>query len=181
MTRTGLRITAEEYLALPEEKPYREYVYGEVVAKAMPNEDHGALQIELGIRLSPLRAEPGGRLASEPRVRFDTERGEEFRLPDVAYWRPEKPRRDGDVMLPPTLAIEIRSPDDTMAEQREKCRYFRQYGVDVCWLFDPTTRTVEVFEGDVDGVLRGTNDILTSALLPGIRLRVGDVFSVLDD
>ena len=181
MTPTGLRISVQEYLALPEEKPYREYVYGEVVAKAMPNEDHIGLAGELIVRLAPLRDVPGGLLGPEPRVRFDTERGPEYRLPDVAYWRAGKPRRDGKELLPPTLAIELRSPEETMAEQRAKCRYYRRYGVDIAWLFDPATRTAEVFEGGRDGERLGTEGVLSSPLLPGLQLAVAGLFAVLDE
>lgn len=177
----GLRMTVEQYLALPEEKPYREYVYGEVVRKARPNEDHVILAGEIIVRLGPLRLDIGGVLGPEPRIRFDTERRPEFCLPDVGYWRPEKPRRDGPHLLPPTLAVEVRSPGEPMDEQREKCRHYRRYGVDVCWLIDPEARTVEVFEGNRDGETLAEDAALESSLLPGFRLKLPDVFAALDD
>ena len=180
MTPTGLRIPVQDYLALPEEKPYREYIDGEVVAKAMPNEEHVVLAGELILRLAPLRVELGGMLGPEPRVRFATPRGPEYRLPDVACWRPETPRREGADLLPPTLAVEIRSPDETMDDQRLKCRYYRAYGVAVAWLVDPATRSVEIFEGERDGVRLGPGETLSSPLLPGIELPLTALFAVLD-
>ena len=181
MTSTGLRMTAEQYLALPEEKPYREYVYGEVIAKAMPDDDHGELAALLGRALLDWRDEElGGRAGQEIRCRFDTERGPEYRLPDVAYWRPDKPRKDGDDTLPPTLAVEIRSPDETMAEQRRKCLYYRRYGVDICWLIDPISRTVEVFEDDLEGEPLAPDGVLSSSRLPGLRIPVSRLFASLD-
>jgi Uma2 family endonuclease len=177
----GLRMTVEQYLALPEEKPYREYVCGEVVPKAMPNIDHAELVDAIAEGIRALRRELGGKSGPEVRVRFDTERGPEYRLPDYAYWRPERPVRDGKDQLPPTLAVEVRSPDEAMSDQREKCRYFRRYGVDVCWLIDPESRSVEVFEGARDGeVLTAAAGALGSPLLPGFRLKLADLFAVLD-
>ena len=39
----GRRMTEEEYLALPEEKPYLEYVDGVVLQKPVPDDLHGRL------------------------------------------------------------------------------------------------------------------------------------------
>lgn len=175
------QLTEAEYLALPEEPPYREYVYGEARAKAMPNIDHGELIQRVAEAIGPYRREHGGRLGPEVRSRFDTERGPEYRLPDYSYWAPGKPRGDQRMMLPPTLAVEVRSPDESMGEQREKCRYFRRHGVDVAWLIDPVSRTAEVFEDDADGEPVPAGGALVSRHLPGFSLAVDELFSVLDE
>lgn len=173
-------MTVEEYLSLPEEKPYREYVDGEVLSKAMPNEDHILLVDELGYAIHGYRRINGGASGPEPRVRFTTPAGIAYRLPDYAYWAPGQVRTEGADLLPPTLAVEVRSPDEPLEAQREKCRWMRRYGVDVCWLIDPGTRTVEVFEaGREDVVLRG-GSVLTSAHLPGFELHLADLFATLD-
>jgi Uma2 family endonuclease len=65
--------------------------------------------------------------------------------------------------------------DETMASQRAKCRWFRAHGVDVCWLIDPASRTVEVFEGNRDGVR--ADGVLESAFLPGLRIPLDELFS----
>ena len=180
MTSTGLQMTVEQYLALPEEKPYREYAYGEVTAKAMPDDDHITLAYWVGVPFVALLRDLGGRAGPEPRCRFDTERGPEYRLPDFAYWRPDKPRKEGNDVLPPTLAVEVRSPGERMSEQRDKCRYYRRYGVDVCWLIDPVSRTVEVFEGPLEGEPLPPGGSLRSPLLPGLEIPVRELFATLD-
>lgn len=93
-------------------------------------------------------------------------------MPVAACRAPGKPQGDDRRALPPTLAIEVRSPDETMDEQRAKCRLMRAGGVDVCWLFDPATRTVEAFEGDADGLPHDPATPPTSAHLPGFALDV---------
>ncbi len=173
------RMTVEAYLALPEEKPYIEYVDGEAVAKPMPNDDHGELASLLNYYLTAFRIANGGHVASEGRVHFATPGRDEFRLPDVAYWAPGRPFRGALAMLPPTLAVEVRSPGDTIAEQRAKCRFYRNQGVEVCWLVDPGTRTVEVFEDGREGVVVGAGGVLGSARLPGLGIDVDALFAVI--
>jgi Uma2 family endonuclease len=56
----------------------------------------------------------------------------------------------------------------------------RANGVDVCWLIDPETRSVEVFEGAKDGETLEADGTLASASLPGFTLPLRDLFAVLD-
>jgi Uma2 family endonuclease len=175
------QLTVEEYLALPEEPPYREYVNGEVTWKAMPNRAHMQLIFELSAAFVPYVKEHRGMAGPEGRARFDSPRGPEFRLPDFYYWATDKPKGTDTELLPPTLAVEVRSPDESLADQRDKCRYFRAYGVDVCWLIDPETRRVEVFEGGRDAEPLPHDAVLTSGYLPGFALPLAELFAVLDE
>ena len=81
--------------------------------------------------------------------------------------------------LPPTLAIEVVSPDDTLAQQRKKCRFYRDNGVEAAWLFDPDARTMEVFEGAIDGAFLRESDVFASTVLAGFELNLGELFDVL--
>src|SRR5690606_15408993 len=101
----GVRMTPEEYLALPEEKPYLEYVDGVVLQKPMPTEEHGELAFRVGHPIQLWLGTRPGRIGVEVRAKL----GElpNYRLPDVSYWKPGIPRGEG---APPTVAVEIRSP-----------------------------------------------------------------------
>ena len=56
----------------------------------------------------------------------------------------------------------------------------RANGVDVCWLIDPRSRTVEVFEDESDGVVfRGR--WLASVHVPGFALDLDELWALLDD
>ena len=168
-------MTEADYLALPEEKPYLEYVDGVVLQKPMPNLDHAQITGELVLELGLYKRAAGGYVGVESRIRF-TE-GSNYRLPDASYWAPgSRPENDSA----PTLAIEVRSPGQTLGELREKCRFFRRNGVAVAWLADPATRTVEVFEGDRDGESVDASSTLTSPSLPGFELDLAALFAVLD-
>ena len=166
-------MTPEEYLALPEEKPYLEYIDGMVVQKPMPTEEHAELARELSFHLTVWMKTHGGRAGVEARAKL----GElpNYRLPDLSYWKPSIPRGN---QSPPTLAVEIRSKDQTMAELRRKCEFLRATGVDACWLIDPVARTAELFEGKRNGV---ASDVLRAECLPGFELPLGELFAVLGD
>lgn len=166
-------MTPEEYLALPEEKPYLEYVDGMVLQKPMPNEDHSLLAMEVGFRLKLWTTSFGGRVGVEARTRLGVLPN--FRLPDVSYWSQGTARGDDTL---PNLAVEIRSPGQTMGELRQKCRFYRSMGVDACWLIDPVSCTAEAFEGERDAV---AVEVLAAGCLPGFVLPLATLFAVLDE
>jgi len=171
----GVRMTPEQFLALPEEKPYLEYVHGMVLQKPMPKLVHGQIAAEVTFALRLYQADHAGHAAVE--VRAAVGAVPNYRLPDVSFWAPD--RRFADDSLP-TLAVEVRSPSQTMAELREKCRFFRANGVDACWLIDPDARTAEIFEGEQDGVALAPDGTLTAIKLPGFGLSLEALFAVID-
>lgn len=169
----GVRMTPEEYLALPEEKPYLEYVDGVVLQKPMPNEDHGQLALEVGYHIRLWLRGRKGRAGVEARAKLGDLPN--YRLPDVSFWKADVPSGE---QAPPTVAVEIRSPDQTLAELRTKCEFLRRSGVETCWLIDPVNRSAEVFEGRRQ---TGTpTTVLKAESLPGFELPLADLFAILD-
>jgi Uma2 family endonuclease len=165
-------MSREAFLALPEEKPALEYWDGVVRQKTMADAAHRRLTGRIDIQFGAFCETHGGDFGPEGRVRV----GPRFLVPDTAYWLPGIP--SGDDTLP-TVVVEVRSPDETMRTQRAKCRFYREAGVPVAWLVDPVSRTIEVFEGDVDGLVRPAGDVITTPLMPGFALDVDRLFSVL--
>jgi Uma2 family endonuclease len=176
---TTQRMTVEEYFALPEEKPYVEYVNGEVCPKPMPDWMHAAIVTRLIEVLLRHASEFGGHPLVEGRTGFDDPRDVRFLLPDVQFHAAGRPWKQRP-MPPPTLAVEVRSPEQSMASLREKCRFYRAHGVDVCWLIDPEARIAEVFDAAREGVLLPADAALESEALPGFRFRLADLFATLD-
>ena len=166
-------MTPEQYLALPEEKPYLEYVDGMALQKPMPQEEHGELIFRLSLRLGAWMETHGGRAGAEVRAKL----GElpNYRLPDLSYWKPGIPRGEE---APPTLAVEVRSKDQAVAELRRKCEFLRSSGVEACWLIDPVSGSAEVFEGRAKSGRRV--ETLTAQCLPGFELALSDLFAILD-
>jgi Uma2 family endonuclease len=137
------RMTIDEFLALPEEKPYREFVRGEVIEKTMPGPDHSALVIETIGQL-------GDFLKANRIVRVDTElrhaeRGDEDRvyLPDVSVTLKSRfpaAQHRGAIEVHPDIAIEVLSPDDGATVVLDKVQFYLRSGVTIAWVIDPKPR-----------------------------------------
>jgi Uma2 family endonuclease len=167
------RMSEEAYLALPEEKPYLEYVDGLVRQKPMPNSSHRrVVQLICYVLETYIRGVGAGQAGPEQRSHLHAN----YRLPDVSYWAPGVFDDDDTV---PTLAVEVRSPDQTLADLRAKCRASLASGVCEAWLIDPRSQTLEVFDGSRSGESLAATALLTSANLPGFELKLAGLFAVI--
>lgn len=180
MTQVGQRLTLDEFRAIPEQKPYLEYWNGQIVQKMAPQRDHWELQTRVTELLLSYRKKARGRIGTEASVFFDNTDEPRELIPDVAYWAPGKPL-GGPVAEPPTLAVEIRSAGQSLNRLRSKCRYYVENGVEVAWLIDADSRTVDVFEADRDGEAVPAGFSLQSPHLPGLTIDTADLFAVLDE
>ncbi len=176
------KLSVDEYLALPEEKPYLEYIDGEAVPKMAPDWSHLRLAQQSAGHLWLYAGHHGGWAGPEGRLQFGERPGAQFRLPDVAYWAPARMPSNphGPITVFPTLAVEVRSPGQPLEEMRERCRFYRRHGIEAAWLVDPDARTVELFEAGREGELLAAGATLTSPHLPGFALGLTELFAVLD-
>lgn len=71
----------EEYLALPEEKPYLEYIRGEAVPKMAPDWLHFNLAKRILVALAAYESAHGGSSGVEGRVYFEDSRDPRYLLP----------------------------------------------------------------------------------------------------
>jgi Uma2 family endonuclease len=78
------KLSVEEYLALPEEKPYLEYICGEAVPKPMPDRLHLALVFHLSHLLWEYIQKAGGFCRAGGPSQID-DRSTCFLLPDLSY------------------------------------------------------------------------------------------------
>jgi Uma2 family endonuclease len=62
-----------------------------------------------------------------------------IRIPDVSVYYPNEPQERVPT-TPPFVAIEILSPDDRMADVRNKLAEYRAWGVTHVWLVDPHSK-----------------------------------------
>lgn len=169
----GQRMSEAEYLALPDEKPYLEYVDGVVQQKPMPDRSHSRLVVELIYHIASYIRLHGGEAGTERRARLFPQG--DYRLSDVEYTQPGAPDDEEAVA---TLAIEVRSRGETMAAQRRKCESFLLAGVKECWLVDPVSRSVEILGAERRTLDEG--EVLRSHLMPGFELSLAALFKVLD-
>ena len=180
------RLTLDEFLAQPEEKPYREYIRGEVVEKPLGDNAHSALQTYLTILLGTFLARTGlGRVRTEWRCIFGPPGGERVYVPDLVFVSNERlPHGDARVhryvRTAPDLAIEVLSPDQPLARFTEKVQFYLLYGVRLVWVVDPASETVLVLAPGQEPRAMSVGETLDGGdVLPGFSMAVADLFAEL--
>jgi Uma2 family endonuclease len=183
MTATGISMTADELLALPDNGVRRELVAGELHEMPPAGGDHGYVAIEAAYRLRfYLETHPeigGGLFAAETGFRL-TRDPDTVRAPDVAYVREERlseARVRGFPELAPDLVVEVVSANDCAGEIQQKTDEWLRAGVLLVWVLYPTTRSAMAYQADGSVVLLHADDALHGEpVLPGFSCRVGDLF-----
>jgi Uma2 family endonuclease len=171
----GHRMSEAAYLALPLEKPWIEYIDGIVVQKYSGDWEQSLLIAEFGFLLGGFRDAHGGDAIIGLRSLDPVRRN--YLVSDVGYLLPGSPAGD-DVMV--DLAVEVRSPDETIAAQQRKCVGWIEAGVREAWLVEPRTRTVEVFEAGGERRTLGEHEALVSNGVAGLEIDLAALFKVLD-
>jgi Uma2 family endonuclease len=187
----GRLMTAEEFLALPEDGVERWLIDGRLREKrgepsmTIRNRTHSRLTARIAQLL-------GNWLDQQPAPRgeiFDGEAGCRLRRDpdsvvgiDVVYVSPELASRDaGDTTLidgVPTLAVEVLSPNDTVEEIHETVDSYLAAGVPLVWVVDPHFRTVTVHRpGQEPEPFNVQGELSGDPHLPGLRLRVASIFA----
>ena len=80
----------------------------------------------------------------------------------------------------PDLVVEVLSMGTARHDRTMKLSWFQRYGVRECWLVDPIGCEVEVVtltEASRSSRVSGEDQLVRSAVLPRLRLRVGDLFT----
>lgn len=149
MVLAPARVSLEHYLALPESgPPWLEYIRGEVVEKSVGNAFHFQVIANMCAALEAYRQRHGGKCGSEGRSRFEDSSDPRFMLPDVSFFRRGMRYRDGAMLFPPTVAIEVRSPGQSLNSQRERAAYFMAHGVEEAWVVNYDPKLVELHGAD---------------------------------
>jgi Uma2 family endonuclease len=109
------------------------------------------------------------------------------RIPDVSFIARSrlpggKPPTEPMPGLAPNLAIEVLSQSNTREEMERKLDDFFDAGVEIVWYVDPPTRSVRVFTSRTKStVLKGAQALSGGTVLPGFKVKVANIFSVLDE
>jgi Uma2 family endonuclease len=183
VTATGIRMTADDLLRLPDTGMRHELVEGELHEMHFAGGEHGFV---VGRVLGCLgdfldqHASPGGGLFI-PGTGFLLARNPDtVRAPDVAYVGPERlaqARVPGFPELAPDLVVEVVSPNDAASEIQRKVDEWLRAGTRLVWVLYPTTRSAMAYQTDGQARLLHADDTLTGdPVLPGFTCRVGDLF-----
>jgi Uma2 family endonuclease len=136
-------VSAEQYLRTSFEHD-AEFVEGRIVERPVPTWDHASMQGFLIRELWAIGRRLGLFAVPEQRVQVHPNR---YRVPDVCVVT-ERPEVRGIVTRPPSLCVEILSPEDTAVATLEKVREYLNFGVTWIWVIDPASRTGQVHGPD---------------------------------
>ncbi|MCW5888970.1 MAG: Uma2 family endonuclease [bacterium] len=183
----GLRMTADEYLALPPDGERYELVEGVVVMSPSPVLRHQAVSGEVFFQLQAyLRSNPIGFAFFEVDVRLGRGVGGRdlvFR-PDLIYVR-----RERFAVLPayvtgaPDVACEVVSPGYRRYDRETKRTEYERHGVLEYWLFDPEDATTQLWRLEDGRYIDVTppGDAYPSAAVPGFVLDLAPVRALLPE
>ncbi len=174
------RLSLAEFLTLPDEKPYREYISGEAVPKPMPTRDHARIAGWLGHLWYLLAQRAGLSMESGPEFRITFPQQERSFLPDLYVQLMDPLTREplGGRAFP-ELVVEVVSPDDRASRIADKVQVYLAADI-TTWVIDPENRTVTVFAPGADTIEYITGDEVPAApVAPGFSIAVDEIFSVL--
>jgi Uma2 family endonuclease len=180
-------MTAEEFLALPEDGKDRWLIRGQLRDKPMtyrnrtPSRIMARLTIILGNWLDRQPVPRGEILCGDAGVRLHRNPDSVVGI-DVAYVSADVAGRDAaDTTLidgPPVLAVEIPSPSDRIEEIDEKTDAYLGAGVAIIWVIDPHDRTVTIYRpGHRTETFNDDQELEGDPHLPGFRVKVADLFA----
>jgi Uma2 family endonuclease len=182
--RAGVKLTYDDFLLFPDDGKRHELIDGEHYVTASPNTKHQRVSGNLHWLIrSYLEGHPIGRIFYAP---FDVVFSHfDVVEPDLLYMsnaRAAEILTAQHVKGSPQLVIEIGSPSTRGRDETIKRRLYERSAVDEYWVVDPDVDLVRVYRRTGNRFARPTElsleagDVLTTPLLPGIQLRLAEIF-----
>ncbi len=179
MTTTSTKpFTLNKFPALPEIKPAREYIAGEVIQKPVTQGKHSLIRTQLITAISKPQV-----MLAFPELRCDF--AGHLIVPDISVFKQKNILHDeqGEIAnifnMAPDWMIEILSPDQSSTKVIKKILHCLQHGTEVGWLIDPAEKLIFIYYSDKQ--VEVVNDLNQELLVPGfaesVKLTAGDIFS----
>jgi Uma2 family endonuclease len=180
-TKPQTHISLEEFLTLPETKPYSEYIDSKIEQKPMPQGQHSTLQIRLGTKINEVVLP--NKLAhafTELRCTF----GGRSLVPDISVFnwqripKNEKGRIANRFETYPDWVIEILSPEQSANKVIRKIMFCLNQGTQLGWLIDAEDESVMIFKANQFPEIKIEEEILPVLdSLKDLQLSVKEMFS----
>jgi Uma2 family endonuclease len=162
-TQIKSKLTLEEFLKLPETKPYSEYFEGEIEQKVMPQGEHSIIQFRLGKAIDEMISPKKiGLIFPELRCTFA---GRSI-VPDLAVfeWHRLPKTESGKIAnrfeIHPDWIIEILSPEQSANKVIKKILFCLKKGTKLGWLIDPEDESVMIFKPDQLPEIKSDEEVL---------------------
>ena len=173
------RMTALEFLELPEAITPNELINGEVIVSPAPQLTHQDAVLRFGLLLNDVGQ--GGKVYVAPvDVYLDDLNVVQPDLPWLAEGSACVPVEDRYLRGAPDLVIEVFSPGSVRRDRRDKFQLYQRFGVREYWMADPAERYIEVYRRENDRFVRqgvyGPEDSFVSSVLGGMTIEVKAIF-----
>jgi len=179
-----VKLTYDDFVLFPDDGQRHELIDGEHYVTPSPNTKHQRVSGNLYFLMRRwLEGHPVGQIFFAPLdvvfTRYDVVE------PDLLYLsqaRAAEALTAAHVRGVPDLVIEIASPSTRQRDERIKRRLYEREGVSEYWVVDPELDVVRVYRRNDNVFARPlelsaeAGDVLTTPLLPGLELRLVDVF-----
>ena len=153
--------------------PDRELVDGRIEERNLGEKDHSIIQRYLTFLFMLKRAD--WNVEVFPELRTQT-KARNFRVPDVLVVRAGE-KYERYVTRPPLIAIEIRSPEDSLGDMQSKAAEYSIFGVENIWVIDTNPRIAYRYTS------AGLEEVQTGELTvpeTPIRVVLSEMFAELD-
>ncbi len=175
-------LTLEEFLKLPETKPAREYIDGQIIQKPMPQGKHSRIQGELVSAIN-LVVKTKKIACAFPELRCTF--GGHSTIPDIAVflWNRIPCDENGEIantfLLAPDWTIEILSPAQSYTRVTKNILHCLKHGTQIGWLIDPEEKTVLVYRPKQEIELFDEPNTLlrVPSFVSGLNISVEDLFA----
>ncbi|HXG61518.1 MAG TPA: Uma2 family endonuclease [Planctomycetota bacterium] len=178
--KTKPRKTVDDYLRLPE-GALAELLEGEILTSPSPRFRHQKAVLNLAAILREHSRSRGLGLVLAAPMDVHLPSGDIVQ-PDVLFLASNNPaRREDWIRGVPDLIVEVLSPENPERDRLVKRRLYEQNAVREYWIVDPEERSVEILglSGSAFSPLGYFQepDTLTSSVLAGLELPVGEIFA----
>ncbi len=169
----------------PENEGLRlELIDGELFKMSAPGGENGEFALNLGSFIRAFAREHNLGRATVGTGYHPLDDRRTLLVPDVAFIshsRAPDPFPKKLVPVMPDLAVEIRSPSNTLAELRDKAQLYLNLGTSLVWIVLPDDQSVEVCltneSGEIERKDLGPDDTLSgNEVLPGFTLDTRLIF-----
>lgn len=174
-------MTAEELEQMPEDDYRYELVRGELIRMSPTSMRHGQLIALLATHLNGfVLPRELGWIGTDSG--FVLERGPDtVRAPDLYFIRQDRVPSEEAAQhfgeMGPDLAVEVRSPSDSLRELFAKADAYLAAGTRLVWIFDQNQQTVHVKTADgTTRTLTADDELDGGDVLPGFRLSLQLLF-----
>ncbi len=157
-----------------------ELVRGEVIEVFRPTRIHGCVcaNVTTELNLYARKKKTGYVVCNDSGVILETD-PDTVGGPDVAWYDDvldfsDLPKKWGDV--PPRIAVEILSPNDSAQYITVKINDYLDNGVDLVWVIDPELHTISIYSKTSVKKLTEKDTLTGGDVLPGFRCKVANLF-----